>query len=70
MMGLFEELKERNPSPIVGYYFMPENGIQLTLVLSVVVFGYIWIEFQKSQSIDSERQKNEAGSYLIYPQVF
>ena len=63
MMRLFEKLTERNPSPIVGYYFMPEDGIQLTLVLSVVIFGYIWIEFQKTQSIDAERPKNEAGSY-------
>ena len=43
---------------------MPEGGIQLTLVLSGVVFEYIWIEFQKSQSIyDAESLKNDAGSH-------
>ena len=65
MVRLFEELKKRNPNPVVGYYFMPESGIQLTLTLVLfgVVFGYIWIEFQKSQSIyDAESLKN-AGSH-------
>ena len=64
MVRLLEELRKRNPNPIVGYYFMPEGGIQLTLVLSGVVFEYIWIEFQKSQSIyDAESLKNDAGSH-------
>jgi hypothetical protein len=62
MERLFEKLRKRNPNPIVGYYFMLEDGIQLTLVLSGGVFGNIWIEFQKSQSIDdAESPKNDAG---------
>jgi hypothetical protein len=63
MERLIEELMKRNPSPIVGYYFMPEGGIQLTLVLSVVVFGHIWIEFQKSWLIDAGSLKNESDSH-------
>lgn len=54
---------KRNPSPIVGCYFMPEGEIQLTLVLSVVVFGHIWIEFPKLLLIDADSLKNEAGSH-------
>jgi len=33
------------------------------LVLSVVVFGHIWIEFQKPLLIDADSLKNEAGSH-------
>lgn len=54
---------KRNPGPIVGCYFIPEDVIQLTLGLSVGVSGHIWIEFQEPWVIDAKNLKNEAGSH-------